>query len=445
MKPAALAALTALLLSPPAVTAQMSPGARSVGMGGGGMVFATGVDAIEWNPANLARGDRWNVSVFELGLASLSTGATFDEILAIFGAEFIASGVDVAQAVNDIPDSGLHLSTVSEGFATAFAADRLEIPKPGSPLPSVGLAVGPVGVRIRSRVFTDLTMSRELADLIGNGFVEENILDYRVGDTGWSTTSLTELTVAYGRTVGDILSVGVGGRWVRGNGMVRGRFFEPTVDLVSTSLTIETAAVEATSGTGYGLDIGLSLDLPGGLRASASGANVVQRMTWNDALIAHTATFTDADFDAVEVIDLLDRFEAEAVDPTSVSLAVFQAAQGLFEQSYFPQVFRGGVGWRSGGTSLEAVGIAVSPRGRYTTGWDERVSLGIEQRLPVITLRAGYAKGQDGFTVLTGGLGLGIGPVLLEASVGKFGGDDVGVSRDGYHGTFALQLEGGGS
>ena len=59
------------------------------------------------------------------------------------------------------------------------------------------------------------------------------------------------------------------------------------------------------------------------------------------------------------------------------------------------------------------MGIAVSPRGRYTTGWDERVSLGIEQRLPVIALRAGYAKGQDGFTALTGGLGVGIGPVLL--------------------------------
>ena len=126
------------------------------------------------------------------------------------------------------------------------------------------------------------------------------------------------------------------------------------------------------------------------------------------------------------------------------STSVYESALGLFQESYFPQVFRGGVGWSSGGTRLEAVGIKVAPRGRIASPWDDRLSLGVEQRLPVLTLRAGYALAQDGLSAMTGGLGLGAGPVHLEASLGKLTGDD-GVSREGYFGTVALQLMGGGS
>jgi hypothetical protein len=449
--------LVALLALAQPTAAQMSPGARSVAMGGGGMVFATGVDAVEWNPANLGWAGGWNVSLFELGAVGLGEGATVNEILAIFGADIGgAADLDVAQVVAGLPDEGIRLSFVTEGFATAYAAEQADIPTAGSPLPSIGLAIGSIAVRIRSRVFNDITLSKELADLIGNGYVEENIQNYAVGNTGWRTTSLSEITVSYGTTLGDILSIGVGGRYVKGNGMISGRFFEPQIDLNCvgptppvgcTALSVQSVAVEATDGTGYGLDVGLSLDLPGGFRASASGTNVVQQMTWNEDLVAHTAAYTDTDFDNGEdFIDLINRYDAQPLDPNAVSLAVYQAADGLFDQSYFPQVFRGGFGWQAGGTSLEATGVKVSPRGRFASPWDERLSLGFEQKIPLLTLRAGYAIAQQGITALTGGLGLGLGPVHLEASGGRFRGENVEVSTpwEGYYGTIALQIMGGG-
>lgn len=290
------------------------------------------------------------------------------------------------------------------------------------------------------------SISRDLADLIGNGFVEQNIQNYSVGNTGWSTTSFSEVTVAYGTTLGGLLSVGVGGRYIMGHGMVSGRFFEPDIDLNNLTMTVQSVAVEATSGTGYGLDVGFSLELPAGFRASASGTNVVQRMTWDEGLVAHSATYAESDFDSnVDFIDLLDRYDAQPITPNSVSLEVFEASQGLFEESYFPQVFRAGLGWRSGGTSLEAVGIQVAPRGRYTSAWDERLSLGIEQKIPLLTLRAGMTRASDGLGAVTAGGGLGLGPVQLEVSGGKFSGDGSATVWDGYYGTVALQIKGGGS
>jgi len=298
-----------------------------------------------------------------------------------------------------------------------------------------------------------MTLSKELADLIGNGFVRENIQSYAVGNTGWRTTSFSEVTVSYGTTLGGLLSVGVGGRYVMGHGMISGRLFEPEIDLSCigdplppdcTPYSVQAVGVEATTGTGYGLDIGFSLDLPAGFRAAVSGTNVVQRMTWDEGLVSHSATFTDQDFDETDFIDLLNDFETEPVTPNAVSLAVYEASRGLFEESYFPQVFRAGLGWQAGGTSLEAVGIKVSPRGRYASAWDERISIGIEQKLPLLTLRAGMAQATDGLGALTGGVALGLGPIKIEASGGKFTARE-GASWDGYYGTIAIQIKGGGS
>ncbi|MDA0327836.1 MAG: hypothetical protein O2958_02305 [Gemmatimonadetes bacterium] len=447
-----LRALVALFLLPGATIAQMSPGARSVAMGGGGMVFATGVDAVEWNPANLGWGGGWNISLYEAGFSTLGSGAAFKDMLAVFGAEaprflsFLTTDRTVPQIIDGLPAGGFQFSSVTEGYLTAYGTRQAEIPQPGSPLPSIGIAVGPIGVRVRSRVLMNASISRDLADLIGNGFVEQNIQNYSVGNTGWSTTSFSEVTVAYGTTLGGLLSVGVGGRYVMGHGMVSGRFFEPDIDLNNLTMTVQSVAVEATSGTGYGLDVGLSLELPAGFRASASGTNVVQRMTWDEGLVAHSATYAESDFDSnVDFIDLLDRYDAQPITPNSVSLEVFEASQGLFEESYFPQVFRAGLGWRSGGTSLEAVGIQVAPRGRYTSAWDERLSVGIEQKIPLLTLRAGMTRASDGLGAITAGGGLGLGPVQLEVSGGKFSGDGSTTVWDGYYGTVALQIKGGGS
>jgi len=445
------------VLAPGPLAAQFSPGARSVGMGGAGMVFASGVDAIEWNPANLALEGGWNLSLGEAGASALLSGITLSELQDIYD-----SGGTGGFDVSKLPASGLRFSTVTEGFLTAQAASSADLPQPGSPLPTLGISYGSLGLRIRSRVMGEFTLSKEVADLVVNGFDPALIQDYRVGDTGFRTTSFSEITAGYGTTLGNRLALGLGVRYVRGHSLTQGRFFEPVVDLVNQSIEVTGAAVEAPGGSGFGLDVGLALDLLLGLRVSASGTNVVQHMSWDDGLVGYEQTFVGCttgspscasgdDFES-DIEDLIDRFQGVPVNAGAMSLPLYQASQDLLRGAFFPTVFRLGVGWRAGGTAVELVGSSVSPRGRQHAEWDERVSLGVEQRLWVFSLRAGGSKGSDGVQTLSGGLGISVGPVALDIGAGLMsGGFDIteglvtpeNVDYAGGHATVSLQIRGG--
>ena len=415
--------------------AQFSPGARSAGMAGAGLLFATGLDAAEWNPANLAWSKGWDISLFEFGAAGLLTGTTIQDLIDIDDA-----------VVSRLPADGITLSTTLEGFAVANATSIADVPEVGSPIPTVGIAIGPVALRVRSRVMAEAHMSKELVDLTVNGYNPERIREYAVRNTSFRAASFTEITLGYGVTIGERLALGLGLRSVMGHSLSQGRFFEPIVDLAEESLAVTGAAVEAPGGSGYGFDLGMALDVGAGVRVSLVGTNLMQRMTWDEELVAHQAVFSDSDFDDdVDIPELIDRFEDMSVEAQGVSLAVFEASRGLFEQSYFPMTIRTGIGWTAGGTSIELVGVAVSPRGRQHNAWDERVSAGVEQRLGFLTLRAGYSAANDGLTSVAGGLGLGFGPVKLEVSAGRLSGDLDGIDYDGAQVTIALSVRGGGS
>jgi len=473
-----VAAAVAVLAPADAVLAQFSPGARSVGMGGAGMVFARGVDAIEWNPANLALEGGWNLSLGEVGTSALVTGADLPALQNMFEFELpgILGGPSTGtqqEAVAALPASGLGLATVSEGFLTSQAASSSDgaVPNPGDGLPSIGVAWGQFGLRVRSRVMGEIRLSKELVDLIVNGFDPARLNEYQVGNTGFRTVSFSEVTGAYGTTLGERMALGVGVRYVKGHKLTEGRFFEPVLDLVDEIAVFNSVAIEAPGGSGYGVDVGFALDLAAGLRVSASAVNIIQKMTWDDALIAHEAalvscessptssqcvndpSLSDSFDDDRDPEDLIDDYQASSVDPSTMSLYVAQTLQDLLPDAFFPTVFRAGVGWRAGGTAIELVGSSVSPQGRQHNQWDERISLGLEQRLWFLTLRAGGAKGSDGVQVLSGGLGLGFGPVKLDVSAGMMSGDfeftnglvaPEDVDYAGGHATLSLQVMGGG-
>jgi len=437
----ALAICVALAVGTSEARAQFSPGVRSAGMAGAGLLFATGLDAVEWNPANLAWSRGWDLSLYEFGAAGLLTGTTIEDLIEIA----TAGGDGDASVVSRLPADGFTLSTTLEGFVTANAASLADVPEAGSPLPSVGIAVGPVALRIRSRLMADASMSREIADLTVSGYNPERIQEYAVRNTSVRTVSFTEITLAYGLTIGERFALGLAARSVRGHSLFQIKFFEPEVDLEEETLAVTAATVESPGGTGYGFDVGMALDLGAGVRVSMVGSNLFQRMTWDENLIAHQAVFSDDDFDDADIIELIDRFEDAPVEAEGVSLAVFEAARDLFRQSYFPMTIRAGLGWAHGGTSLELVGVAVAPRGRHHNAWDERVSAGLEQRLAFLTLRGGYSLSTDGLTSVAAGLGLGLGPVRFEVGAGRFSGTLNGVDYDGAQATITLAVRGGGS
>jgi hypothetical protein len=448
----------ALLASAQSVQAQFAPGARAVGMGGAGMVFSSGVDAIEWNPANLALEGGWNISLGEAGAAALLSGISLGDFRSMIEDDDAASDV-----VADLPSTGITLATSTEGYLTDMSADGQDLPRTGSAIPTIGVAFGSLGLRVRSRVLTESRMSKELADLIVDGFDASEMQDYRVGDTGFRTTSFTEITAAYGTMLGNRMAIGVGARYLQGHKLIETRFFEPVLDLVNETADVTVAAVEAPGGSGYGLDVGLAFDVFTGLRVSASATNVFQKMTWDDALVGYEYTYhgcdsgtpgcnSSFDLDPEELLDSL-RYSNQAVDPSAMSLPMYQTVQGLFPGAFFPTVYRLGVGWQVGWTTIELVGSSVSPKGREHSQWDDRISLGIEQRLFFLRLRAGGAKGADGLQAVSAGVGLGLGPLNLDVSGGLMSGrfefaeslvtpEDVDYA--GGHVTVSVQIKGGG-
>ncbi|MEQ1858187.1 MAG: DUF5723 family protein, partial [Longimicrobiales bacterium] len=253
MKRTAMVLGLALMLPGQAAFAQFAPGARAVGMGGAGMVFSSGVDAIEWNPANLALEGGWNVSIGEAGAAALFSGITLDDFRSM-----VEDDGGASQVVADLPSAGLTLATSTEGYLTDMGAEGEDLPRTGAAIPTIGLAFGSLGLRVRSRVLNEARMSKELADLIVDGFDASEMQNYRVGDTGFRTTSFTEFTAAYGATLGDRMAIGVGARYVKGNKLVEMRFFEPVLDLLNETADVTAAAVEAPGGSGYGVDVGLA-------------------------------------------------------------------------------------------------------------------------------------------------------------------------------------------
>ena len=436
------ALLVLALAAPAAAAAQYAPGTRSTSMAGAGMIYATGIDAAEQNPANLGTAEGWEVSLLELGGSGLFTGTTLGDFVDIVG----AGGTGDPALVQRLPDAGFALETSSDGFFIATAAKATDKPGPGSPYPSFGVAYGPFALKVRSRLLTTGSVSKEVADLLVNGFEEERLQDYAVKNTGFRVASFSEVSLAYGYRLG-LFGFGAAARRIQGHKLSQIRLFEPEIDLNAQSFTLTGVAVESPGGSGWALDLGMTLDLGPDLRWSLAMQNAFQRMSWNEDLTAHEATFTDADFDSADVDDILGRFTPSPLDPSAVSLAVYEASRGLFDEAFFPTIVRAGVGWEAAtGTRVELVGTADAPRGRQRSVWDDRISLGVEQTLPVVTLRLGYARGEDGLRALAGGLALALGPVDLEAGVGTISGTGAdGAVHDGLHGSLGLSVRMAGS
>ncbi len=439
---AAAFALGCALSLPCAASAQWAGGPVSGGMGGTGVVWSRGVDALDFNPANLGFSRGWSLSLVDLGAAGLLTGTTMEDLWDIA----TAAGEGDQALVDRLPAGGFRVSALTEGYAVSKGAEAGDFPSPEATLPGFALSWGPVGLRVRNRVLAEAAMSREVADLTVSGFNPERIREYAVRETGFRVASFTEMTLGYGFTFADRLGLGIAARYVQGHRLVQGRFFEPEIDLNDETLRLTGVAVEAPGGSGWGVDVGLALDMGRGWAMSLAAQNIAQRMTWDDALRSHEATFTDDDFDSSDLTELLDRFADTPLDPSGVSLATFEAARGLFAQAYFPTVYRAGVGWEGiHGTRVELDASAVSPRGRQSAPWEQRVSAGVEQRLKFLVLRGGYAVAEDGLKALTAGVGLRVGPIRLDVGAGRLSGDLDGIAYDGVQGSVGLSVRGGGA
>ena len=419
--------------------AQFAPSARASGLAGAGLVFAAGAEAAVTNPANLAWEIGWSVAPLSVGIAGGVTGSSLSD----FGDIVTARGRGLPGLVTALPTKGLHLQGSGDGLTFALGARASGMPQPGSPFPSVSLSYGNLGFGIRSLASTELTLSRGLVDLMANGFDPARLASYAMGESGFRALSYTEITGAYGRSIGPRWAVGASVRLVRGGTLVEGRLSEPEFDLSGPSMGIRGVSVESVGGLGVGLDLAATARVTPDVRISVVLGNVLQRVTWNDALVSNVGLLADTDFSEYDLAGLLGRFDGRAVDPRAVDLSVYQASRSLFEGSFLPTVLRAGAGWRRGDTSVEVVAAKPS-RGRLTDLWEERVSLGFAQILGPATFRAGAARAGGGTRVFSVGFGVAHGRARLDLAGGVLSGRMVGADRSGGHLSLGVTVRSGG-
>jgi hypothetical protein len=417
---AAGALLVLPLLAAAPLTGQVPLTPRALGMGGAYVGVARGHEALLLNPANLGLADRPGFSV---AIGQLAIGGTM-------------LGLDAT----DLPDI-VKLNKTEESRRQELLA---AMPAWGTEarfdarLPLFAMQSGGFGLGVTYGSVGRHSVGKDILELLLNGY-EEGRTDYSVGNTIGSRATFWDVSAGYGRAVGPV-SLGVTARYVHGGTILNSRLFDPRVDLDRREIEVEYTSVLARGGQGYGVDVGMAYQPTPAVTLSGAVSNAFSRMTWSEALRGRSLTLSRADFDHPRGFDLLTRYESSEheLDLEAVPLSVYTTAEGLYDGAYFPAVARLGAAWRSGfGTDLAASFQERLTEGRLSDGWGRMASVGVQQKIPLLTLRAGYATDLDGGNLLSGGLSLG--PIQLGAARLQDGEAD-GALRSGWIGTFGLAV-----
>lgn len=421
-----VAAVLAAGLVPAAATAQTTLTPRALGMGGAYVASARGHEALFVNPANLGLTNNpyWSVGFPQVAAGSTFTGLGFGDVKDLFNADDLpdARGAEILAAV---PEAGVEAGVDVRLPLFVFQNRRF----------SAGLAYGAVFKQ---------TVGRDLVDLVVNGY-QNGRTDYSVGNTVGSRATYLDFAVGHGRKIGPV-SLGVTGHYLIGRQLAQTRLFEPRFDLEREDLEVEYREVLAGGGNGWSVDAGAAYEPTPNLTVSAAVSNVAGSLTWGDDLTTRTILLNRADFQDADYNSLKARLvtSEEAVDPDAAAVTVRETARGLYEDAFFPTTLRAGVAWRNPETKTH---VAASYQDALTGGrlggaWERQLSLGVEQKVPVTTLRAGISTDLGGARMLTGGLTLGPVNVGLGRVTEPLDG---GVERKGWVATFGLSMRTTGS
>lgn len=413
-----LGVATAISLVAGSAAAQVPLTPRALGMGGAYVGTARGYETLFQNPANLALPGtpRWSLTFPQFAVGGTMLGpsvgdvpdlANFDDITEERSREILAT----------IPASGTEFEYDVRVPVVAFSSGSF----------ALGVSYGSIG---------EHSIGKDIVELIFDGY-EEGRTDYSVGNTAGSRATFWDFAAGYGRRVGP-LSVGVTGHYIRGGTILRSRLFEPRVNLEARDIEVDYLAVRAQGGTGYGVDVGAALQPTPSVTISGAISNVYSRMEWSEDLRIRELTLGRADFDGADFYDILDRYEDSEVafDPTGAPVSAYETARDLYEEAYFPAVARVGAAWKgSTGTEVGASYQKAITGGRLADAWEQTTSVGVQQKLPLITVRAGYATNLEEGSLVSGGLTLGV----LELGVAKLNdGEFESAVRSGWIATFGV-------
>ncbi|HET7273691.1 MAG TPA: DUF5723 family protein [Longimicrobiaceae bacterium] len=415
-----LIVLATMVTTVPA-TGQVPLTPRALGMGGAFIGVARGQEVIFLNPANLGLPGtpQWSLAFPQLTVKGTLLGPDFGDLPDIQNFDEVSSA-RTEEILASIPESGTEATYDFRFPAVAWQVGHL----------ALGVSYGSIGQH---------TVSKDVVELIFEGY-EENRTDYSVGNTSGSRVTFWDVAAAYGRRVGPV-SLGVTGHYIHGGTILQSRLFDPRIDVAAAEIDVDYMSVFSRGGTGFGLDVGAAYMPFAGLTVSGAISNLYSTMSWNEELMVRELTLTQEDFDSPEPLDILDRYEdsEHAFDAGTASPRAVNTADGLYDDANFPAIARLGAAWQPRrGTQL---GVAFNKQlsdGRLSGEWEQKAAIGVQQKIPLVTLRAGYATNLDDSSLLSGGLTLGV----LEFGVAKLSAGDLnGASRSGWIASFGVNVE----
>ena len=422
------------LLAPALLTAQLpDPSTRALAMAGAYGSLARGYEAVTWNPSMLAALGRPN---FSIGLPHLN----FEFGSNVYGfsdfrkyANAYLSDADKQTLLDKIkpPDSTLSLRSIV-GVAP------------------FGLSVGPFGLAVGTAGEVDLGVGKDAVQLALFGNASRTgpgqfFTARGSSGRGWgATTTAVSYAMPFPMLVGH-LSVGVTAKYTIGHflasaGDLGTRIganpsYQATVagQAIYTDYAKDCGSISVTGsgscggkvGSGFGVDLGGTLQLAhDDITLSAVLVNALGSMSWSADRLAYERTVQETTQDASgEVTTVttdstrLTTSAAIAADPQARALR-----DSLLSHANFARLARFGVALKRGPLT-----VGGTLQIRLASGLDQQysqvVSGGAEYRvLGVLPLRVGAAWNLAGVLTLSGGFGLQLFGVNLDAAIASISG-----------------------
>ncbi|HEY7770354.1 DUF5723 family protein [Longimicrobium sp.] len=413
-------AAAAVLAAVPA-SAQVSLNSRALGMGGAYIGVARGQESLHLNPANLGlpNSPHWSAAIPQLA----------------FGVQTI--GVEPGD-LWDLREYG----EMEPAERDAFLA---KIPASGTGgeidvrAPIFSLQVGRFAVGAGYALVGEHTVNRSIVDLVLTGFEQSKLAQYNIDNTDGFRAAFFDIHAAYGRRIGP-LALGATGHYYIPREMVRSAFVQQDVVTntagIPTDIEVTYQGVRAEGGSGFGVDVGAAMQPIPGLTLGVALDNAFNSLEWNEDLRLNTVTLNREDYESGDAETILSRYDeseqdyADAgADPQTRALAqqiLEERGQGL------PMTLRVGGAFALPTSTTVGVQYQSQLEDSPISGmWENQVSVGVQQKLPIITLRAGLATDMADANMLTGGLTLG--PIQLGVARLTGAGE-----RNGWVYTFAL-------
>lgn len=400
-------AAAAALVSP--LPAQLATTPRALGMGGAYVAAARGQEAIFYNPANLALPGNPHASA---AAPQVTLGATIDGLT--FG------DLNDLRAFDELSD---------EQRADILA----RIPDEGTGA-EVDVRIPVFSVSFRRAMFGvsyNLTgrhgVARDVVDLVLNGVQQSRLLganayddDAILSQSQGFRASYLDLAAGYAHRVGPV-SLGVTGHYLRGNRMVRSGAvrIDTVLSVTAPDLRVTYAGVGRNGANGFGLDLGAAIQPIPSLTLSAAVANAVNTLEWKGEAEIRSITLSRENYRTGDPDQLRNDYAASARALSEADPVLAARARGLAEEldvgATLAPTLRMGAAWEPRtGTTVAASYQGELSESRLGGPWDRSLGIGVQQKVPVVTLRAGLATDLDSGTMLGGGLSLG--PLHLGAA-----------------------------